>query len=213
MLVDAEVIDKDLVSWPNMLPSYWHCTRRDDSSWGEDVAFYGRIDNYYDVHIASVWNCYRRLRIALLDMILKLSARDNVRDHVDRATLNRRCSSTIQGLTDDILGSIPYHLGRSFISDCRNGIAFPPLESDEIEVIHRRNAIIVGPIVLLLPLSKLSDLDCLRQDQLKWIARQKSRIYGILGRRYHLEPAAVAVLFSTVPAFGSNQPINSRSLK
>ncbi|KAI9733836.1 MAG: hypothetical protein M1818_007103 [Claussenomyces sp. TS43310] len=64
----------------------------------------GRVDTYFDLYVAGVWNTSRTARILLISLTLKLSKilndnQDHAREHQDALHL-----------VEDIVASIPYHL-------------------------------------------------------------------------------------------------------
>lgn len=67
-----------------------------------EVGFWpGKVDTYFDLYVAGVWNIFRAARLLLLTLITKLSAQ------------NDDCSNLIKTaccVTEDILASIPYHI-------------------------------------------------------------------------------------------------------
>ena len=64
----------------------------------------GRVDTYFDLYVAAVWNISRTARVLLINVILKLSGilndnQDHTREHQD-----------VLRLVEDIVSSIPFHL-------------------------------------------------------------------------------------------------------
>ena len=64
----------------------------------------GRVDAYFDLYVAGVWNTSRTARLLLISLILKLSNilndnRDHTREHKNALHL-----------AEDIVASIPYHI-------------------------------------------------------------------------------------------------------
>lgn len=64
----------------------------------------GRVDTYFDLYVAGVWNIFRAARLLLISLIIKLSAilgdTDDLSWHIHRA----------RSIAQDIASSIPYHL-------------------------------------------------------------------------------------------------------
>lgn len=64
----------------------------------------GKVDAYFDLFVAGVWNVFRAARLLLLALIIRLSDaiqdKDSRTDHVH----------TANGIAKDIIASIPYHL-------------------------------------------------------------------------------------------------------
>ena len=64
----------------------------------------GKVDTYFDLYVASVWNIFRAARLLLIKLIIKLSdtigENDNCIEHIH--TANR--------IVEDMIASVPYHL-------------------------------------------------------------------------------------------------------
>ena len=84
----------------------------------------GRVDKYFDLYVAGVWNTSRTARFLLINLILKLSKilNDN-QDH------SREYQDALR-LVEDIVASIPYHLTEDlqiFLHDIgKNAAAISP---------------------------------------------------------------------------------------
>lgn len=77
----------------------------------------GKIDTYFDLYLAGVWNISRTARILLIDLIVKLSKILN-----DSDNQNREHEAAVR-LVEDIVSSIPFHLEESlqvFLRDMGN---------------------------------------------------------------------------------------------
>lgn len=74
-----------------------------------------RVDAYFDLYVAGVWNTSRTARLLLLNLILKLS--DILNDDLDTA----RHQKDVSIILDDIVASIPYHLAEDTDSIIRGG--------------------------------------------------------------------------------------------
>ena len=64
----------------------------------------GRIDMYFDLYVAGVWNTSRTARVLLINMILRLSR------HLNDNENNTRKQQDALRLVEDIISSIPFHL-------------------------------------------------------------------------------------------------------
>lgn len=64
----------------------------------------GRVDRYFDLHVAAVWNTSRTARVLLINLILNLSEILNDNQNHTREKQDAMC------LVEDIISSIPYHL-------------------------------------------------------------------------------------------------------
>jgi hypothetical protein len=206
-------IEDSLRKWPDGVPAHWNPTPRESSTWPSCFAYRGRIHTYHDIQIASIWNCYRRTRIALLEAIVELANSTLVHGDSDYGRIQSRSLESIQDLSDDVCSSVPFHIGTWTAGLSEKDVQFPPLENGEIELIHRQAALVCGWFLLLLPLSRLKRLQCLDLEQAQWVSMQYSRICAIAGHRYHITGAvAEELLAETFPAFAYAQAINIRTL-
>jgi hypothetical protein len=213
MLQHGLAIEDSLSHWPDTVPSHWQYSRREDLTWTNTFAYRGMVHTYHDIHVASVWNYYRRIRIALLNAIVELATSTAERGAMDCERVHARAIKSIQALSDDICATVPFHVGSWTIAIPENKVRFPPLENREAELIHRRTALVCGWFLMLLPLSRLKKVTCLNPDQIQWVATQYSRVCSIAGARYHLSGSVAEELLSeTFPAFAYAQPINVRNL-
>jgi hypothetical protein len=206
-------LEDSINHWPDTVPSYWHYSSREDMTWSNNLAYRGMVHTYHDIHVASVWNCYRRIRIALLTAIVELAASTAEIGAMDCERIEVKTNKSIQELSDDICATVPFHVGTWTPSISEESVRFPPLGNHEAELVHRQNALVCGWFLMLLPLSRLKRVACLPPDQKAWVTRQYSRLCSIAGDRYHI-PGSVAerLLSETFPAFAYAQPINIRNL-
>ena len=125
----------------------------------------GKIDAYFDLYVAGVWNAACIFRLLLLDMIVRLSKvlNDNV-SHVSEQQDALR-------LVENIVASIPFHLAADF------QIFLHDTQDESAAARKIRPGKSVGGLLLLHPLciaSKLSIVPPRLQDYtrecLEWIA-------------------------------------------
>ncbi|RSL74584.1 hypothetical protein CEP53_000081 [Fusarium sp. AF-6] len=64
----------------------------------------GRIDTYFDLYVAGVWNIVRTSQLRIIDMMVKISDH-----HVDREA-SLHWIPRANAVVEDIMASIPYHL-------------------------------------------------------------------------------------------------------
>ncbi|KIX07377.1 uncharacterized protein Z518_02030 [Rhinocladiella mackenziei CBS 650.93] len=62
----------------------------------------GRIESYFDLYVAAVWNTYRKTHLLMLDVIFKCKRRLGQETGEDEEA---------QRLAEDIASSVPFHLG------------------------------------------------------------------------------------------------------
>ena len=94
---DAEI--KDFKPW-----TVGHVNQGQAGSKLEVGYWPGRLDAYFDLYVAGVWNISRTARVLLINLIIKLSKiLDNNGNH-------SREHQDALGLVEDIISSIPFHL-------------------------------------------------------------------------------------------------------
>ncbi len=129
----------------------------------------GRVDTYFDLYVAGVWNTSRTARVLLINVILKLSRilndnQDHTREHQDALRL-----------VEDIVSSIPFHLAEDLQVFLR--------EMGQVEMGTQNAAAILSPgrpvggLLLMHPIYVASKLSIVPQqmreymrDCLEWIA-------------------------------------------
>jgi hypothetical protein len=107
----AIALDRDFAAWQGTRVQDYKPLKvgqvgQQVGSGNHDVGYWpGRVDTYYDLYVASVWNITRIARLVLCDLSIRLSSNipNNRVDH------SREHEET-QRLVTDILASIPYHL-------------------------------------------------------------------------------------------------------
>ena len=122
-------------------------------------------------------------------------------------------------LINDICATLPFHLGtRVAASDLTDErIVYPKLESEEVDAVHyqaNQATALQGWYLIVLPLQRLLKIDLIEEKQRKWVAVQYDRICRLVGQKHNISVERVAQIFTTtIPAFASAQPINSRHLR
>lgn len=149
---EATALDRDLAKWQRAqvqdfnLRTVGYVTQdRAVSTLG--VGYWpGRVDAYFDLYVAGVWNTSRTARLLLISLILKLSKllndnQDHSREHEDALIL-----------VEDILASIPYHLAedlQTFLRDMgKNTIMNPGRPVGGLLLMH---PIYVASTLLIVP--------------------------------------------------------------
>jgi hypothetical protein len=103
---EAVVLDQDFAMWQNIrCPKFNPRTVGSVNGLRSGVGLWpGRVDAYFDLYIAGVWNTSRTARLLLISLILKLSKLfDDNQEHT-------RHQKDGLHLAEDIIASIPYHL-------------------------------------------------------------------------------------------------------
>ncbi|KAF2705552.1 putative C6 transcription factor [Pleomassaria siparia CBS 279.74] len=78
----------------------------------------GKIDIYYDVYVAAIWNVFRTTHLLLLALISKVS--NNLGETLHTASVVEKANL----IASDMLASVPYHLTdnlQAFVSELSNG--------------------------------------------------------------------------------------------
>lgn len=122
---EATLLNKEFSLWPLCQPKEWmpktHGIVKEMAPATDDslcsMSFWpGKVDTYFDLYVAAVWNIYRKARLKLIDVILESSSRLQVsRSLYDEPPAIRKLKSEMQELVNELCASIPYHL----ISDLR----------------------------------------------------------------------------------------------
>ena len=76
----------------------------------------GKVDSYFDLFVAAVWNIFRAARLLLIALILKLA--DAMGGSIGGRDIDY--SSATKGIIEDLIASVPYHLAenlQSFLSE------------------------------------------------------------------------------------------------
>jgi len=108
---EAIALEKDLAQWQYTRCANFnarvagHISRTQAGSSKPGVGYWpGKVEAYFDLYVAGVWNTSRTARLLLISLILKLSSVT-----YDADTYARE-QKEAQVLVDDIIASIPYHL-------------------------------------------------------------------------------------------------------
>ena len=111
LLSKCITLDKDFVAWqesrsPEFKPlRIGHITRHQEQSRRPSPGYWpGRVDTYFDLYVAGVWNVFRTARLTLLALIVRLS---NILGSVDGYGDPVGASEIV---ANEIVASIPYHL-------------------------------------------------------------------------------------------------------
>ena len=131
----------------------------------------GRVDTYFDVYVAGIWNTSRTARLLLLDLVLKLST------ILNDSHENRSGYQDTLRLVEDMASSIPFHLAEDiqvFLRGLENGNAMG--KKNALATINPGRP--VGGLLLMHPLYVVSKLPIVPQqsreylgDCLEWIAK------------------------------------------
>ena len=128
--IDSIALDRRFVKWQDSRMTEFkptvigHIDDRQDKL-NTVVGYWpGKIDTYFDLYVAGVWNIFRAARFLLTAIIIELA--DTLGDIETRLDHMHTINSTL----DDMVASIPYHLAdnlQAFMSEVTtgNGISEP----------------------------------------------------------------------------------------
>ncbi|OQV00690.1 hypothetical protein CLAIMM_06155 isoform 2 [Cladophialophora immunda] len=206
-------IDDGLSCWPKTVPSWWQYSFHKDSIYTNDLGYHGMVHIYHDIQVASVWNCYRHIRIMLLSTIAELAFLSGQVAGIDYKGVRRKAISSMTELAVDICASVPFFVGTRSAATPESKIRYPSLGTRDADLIHRQNAHSWGWFLLLVPLSRLQMTGNLPAEQREWAAQQHSRVCAIGDQRYHVRAGSFERLLSdSLPSFACSHAINIQNL-
>jgi hypothetical protein len=122
-------------SEPEIPPGYWPA----------------KVETYFDLYVAGVWNIFRTARLLLLALIIKFSDDSSVEEYIHTAHL----------IVEDMLASVPYHLVENLQVLLRDS------ESTEINNPGR----VLGGLLLVYPLFVTSRMRFLDKGMREYMLR------------------------------------------
>jgi len=179
-----------LESWAQSVGEDWHWVAADhfETPLGLPKAMFsyrGRMDIYYDIHMAGVWNVYRTKRIIVLSIILDCVAALDLSSAGTWQNLKRVAIHKLQELADDICGTVPLIMGTRMQLGLEGGptIEYPYVNNQKATEGHRRSAADLGGWKLIepynQPLKTVANMPYLREGQKEWLLAQYARIMKI----------------------------------
>ena len=150
---------KSVQPWP-----VGHISQGQNGSNVEIGLWPGRVDAYFDLYIAYIWNMSRAVRLFLIDLIIKISqVLCDGSDYAREIQVARR-------LTEDMLSSVPFHLAEDlqiFLRDTKVETPTPNIDPGRA----------IGGLLLMHPIYIASKLEIVPQQMqnyligcLEWIA-------------------------------------------
>ena len=199
LLIDALATNQELINWAQSVPSEWQWITAGFLDIPTNVprerfVYSGRIDVYFDLFVATIWNFYRAIRIKVLKIVLDCLDAMCIPSHGPLASQRQTVTEDLQGLVDDICGSIPFHLGTKMIPGYLDNpsVEFPYITTKATSV-HRRAAAASGGWVLIEPYSEplivAIEATCTRDGQREWLLTQLSRIADL----YNVAPMLAVI--------------------
>lgn len=179
-----------LESWVQSVGDDWHWVAADRFEYPPGLpeslfSYRGRIDVYYDIHMAGIWNFYRTKRIIVFSILLDCLAASGPSFGGAWQDLKRVAVRKLQELADDICGTVPLILGTRMQLRLEGGpaIEYPYIHNQKITEEHRRSAVNVGGWKLIepynQPLTTVANIPYLREGQKEWLLAQHARILRI----------------------------------
>lgn len=185
----ANLLNKEFSLWPLCQPKEWmpqtvgiiERQSRNGETSQENMPFWpGRVDSYFDLYVAGIWDAYRKCRLKLLQVVVNCATRLD-----EKTSAAQKLEAEIQGLVDDMCASIPFHLAADLDG----------LSSDN--AVSRLDAPgrPVGGLLLMYPLYIASTLPIVPSAQRAWM---KGRLRWI-GTQMGIRQAAMLASVSTLP--------------
>ncbi|KAK9252704.1 hypothetical protein V1507DRAFT_212610 [Lipomyces tetrasporus] len=161
-LKEARLLNEECSRWPASQPEEWRprtiafINPRQDSTAQGLGWLSGRVDAYLDIYVGAVWNTYRKVRLMILDVIIRCSQR------LEKKTGCHDLKVEACELASDMMASIPFHLSENLATFVKHA------ESDTaLALVPGRS---VGGLLLMHPLfvtANLSVVSPQRQDRMR----------------------------------------------
>lgn len=169
---DAGLLNKEFALWPLCQPKQWlpktlGILKKTRNDGGESYFWDGKVDEYFDLYVAAVWNIYRKARLKLIDVIFKASKGLDL-----KATMPQKLMADTQGLVDELCASVPFHLLADLPAYLRNGNAE-----------KKRPGKALGGLLLMYPLYIASSLSMVPTEQREWMKGRLRWIGRVIGIR------------------------------
>ena len=193
----ATQLDTLLAAWAHSVPREWEVVATNNfetpmSVQRQDFVYEDRIDVYFDITVAEIWNSYRVTRIKVLSIICDCFAA--LRQPLTVSGRRRKdfALATLQEIVDGICGSVPFHLGTKTRSGTEDqvDVEYPYITSKAAKDLRRACAGQGGWGLIephYEPLKNALSVPSIRAGQKEWILGQLTRI----GRLYALTPSRV----------------------
>lgn len=117
LIRQAQDLERAFQDWEASLPVEWACMTAawaeaiPDSDLGTSEVYPGRVDIYTDLFIACHWNLARAARLMLAGVVIRCTAWSCAPVHYTTAPGYAAASRLGMDMINEIIASIPYHLG------------------------------------------------------------------------------------------------------
>ncbi|KAL8936618.1 MAG: hypothetical protein Q9216_004833 [Gyalolechia sp. 2 TL-2023] len=179
-------VETQLSTWPASVIDawWWKPSRTFDNLPSHErslFAYNRRVDVYHDIWVASVWNSYRSAVLMIQYTALQTLGMLNPPPLSREATRIVTAINTVQGLVDDICGTVPFNLGTKTFGGPtdRKEVRYPDDGITKPSDDYRRSASGLGGWFLMEPLKTAAFAISLREGQQEWILKQIERIQRI----------------------------------
>lgn len=186
VLKSALEIDAVLTQWPESVPSGWEWLPAFDFDCPAETprtcfVYQDRVDIYYDLWVAEMWNNYRITRIMVQFFVLDCISRITWADSPQLMQQSRNAMRISQQMVDELCGSVPFHLGTKIGGGLGDdaGVEYPVNATSVITKNQWRASAALGGWQLIEPLRTALKVTCLREGQREWLTQQLIRIGNI----------------------------------
>ncbi|KAL8946487.1 MAG: hypothetical protein Q9222_007125 [Ikaeria aurantiellina] len=179
-------VEAQLSTWPDSLPADWawktsHTFDDLPSQQRKLYVYNHRADIYHDIWVASIWNSYRGTMLMI--QYLTLSTLGVMHPPPTSPYMPKigAAISKVQGLVDDICGSVPFNLGTKTFGGPKDryDVRYPNDGINKPSSDYRKSAAGLGGWFMVEPLKIAAKAISLREGQQDWILRQIERIQRI----------------------------------
>lgn len=198
----AQWIESIPVGWEWLAACAFDCPAQTPRT---SFVYRDRVDIYYDLWVAGMWNYYRTTRIMVQSIVLNCISRITSADSPHLIQQSRNAMRISQQMVDDICGSVPFHMGTKIRGGPGDdaGVEYPILATSVRSNGQWRASAALGGWNLIKPLRVALKVSCLREGQREWLTQQLIRI----GNMYSVDLLS-RTEFATKCA-GSEQQLNS----
>ncbi|KIW60934.1 hypothetical protein, variant [Exophiala xenobiotica] len=109
---DMILLVRDYAQWAENQPPEWSpkligTMNQSQARSAGTIYWPGRLESYFDLYVAGIWNCYRKSRLLFLDQVIRCELQF---PEPDRKLTVGRLYSEVQTLAADLAASVHFHL-------------------------------------------------------------------------------------------------------
>ncbi|KAI9709324.1 MAG: hypothetical protein M1820_003444 [Bogoriella megaspora] len=169
LLEEAMSLDEEFKRWPEAQEGGWlpqtagTFSEQQTAIPGLPRLGIGRLDSYFDLFVAAVWNTYRKSHMMILNIIFRC------RKHLGKEDAETELRERVKRLAEDIMASLPYHIFR----DQNNYLELIEKGSRKLEIGQTAGGLLMmHPLYVVAGMSALSEsFRTYARDSLAWIGR------------------------------------------